>query len=87
MVVVPPLTHREHGHRQIFCRADSPVTSYSKTFIFELCDGRTLEANKGEGTEYQMTTLFELNINKQPKFSNDLDLILTKFQQHFGAKK
>jgi hypothetical protein len=48
-------------------------------FIFALRDGRALERNKEEGTEYRMIAFFELNPNKQPKFSNDLDLILTRF--------
>lgn len=79
MVIVPPLTHREHRHRKIFCRADSPATSYSKVFIFALPEGRALEANKEEETEYRMITFFELNINKEPKFSNNLVLAASKF--------
>jgi hypothetical protein len=29
VVVVPPFAQRENGHRQVFCRSNSPVTTHS----------------------------------------------------------
>jgi len=36
VVVVPPFAQRENGHRQVFCRADSPATTYSSDPVLVL---------------------------------------------------